>query len=162
MKLEDIPAEVRWEIASKAFVNISMGYDMAFRQILGKEVVIKIEEAIWAEGGKDAKNIAANLGLPAQNAAEVSAALGIVSMIFNGKWDYKTIEKTEERSVDHFTNCPILNAYKETETPVISMPHVCQAYNTSGIEALNPKYTQRFTKRMCTGDDYCESIVELK
>lgn len=162
MELGDIPTEVRWEIAVKASQSLSVGYGMAFRQILDEETVKQVEEAIWTEGGKEVKAVADILGLPSENATEVNDAWGIVGMILMGKWEYEIREATDERVIEHLTSCPNLNTHREMNIPIISMPDLCQAYCTSAVESLNPKYTQRFTKRMCTGDSYCESIVELK
>ncbi|MBU4536171.1 MAG: hypothetical protein KKF16_10270 [Euryarchaeota archaeon] len=162
MELEDIPAEVRWEIATKTALSLSIGYGMTFRQILDEEVVSQVEEAIWAEGGKQIKEIADTLVLPTENAIEVNDAYGIIGMILLGKMEYETLEATNDRVVERITDCPNLNVHKETGTPIITMPHICQVYSTSAVEELNPKYTQSFSKRMCEGDEYCEYTLELK
>lgn len=162
MELEDIPAEVRWEIATKSAQSLSIGYGMAFRQILGEETVAQVEEAIWAEGGKEIKNIADSLGLPAGNAIEVDDAFGFVGMILLGKFEYETLEATNERVIQRVTSCPNLNSLKEMNAPIVSTSHICQVYSTIAVEELNPKYTQKFGKRMCAGDEYCEYAVELK
>lgn len=162
MELEDIPAEIRWEIATKASMASSIGYGLAFRQILGEETVRKVEEAIMAEGGKEIKNIANSLGLPTKNAIEVDDAFGFIGMTMWGKMDYETLESTNNKVVQRITSCPNLNTHKEMNAPIISMPHLCQVLATSAVEELNPEYTQRFTKKMCAGDDYCEYAVELK
>jgi hypothetical protein len=146
MELEDISAEVRWKIATKTAQSLFIDYGLAF----------------WTEGGKEIKAIADSLKLPTENTIEVGDAWRIIRMILMGEWEYKTLEETDDHVVDCLTNCPMLNMRKETCTPVLNMPHLCQAYSKSAIEALNPKFTHRFTKRMCAGDDYCESIVELK
>lgn len=162
MELEDIPAEVRWEIATRTSQSLSVGYGMAFRQILDEETVKQVEKAIWTEGGKEVKAIANILGLPSKNAIEVNDAWGIVGMIIMGEWEYKTQEANNDCVIGHLTSCPNLNTHREMNAPIISMPDLCQAYCTGAVESLNPKYTQKFTKRMCTGDSYCESIVGLK
>lgn len=162
MEFEDIPAEVRWEIATKAYLASSVGYGMAFRQILGEETVRKVEEVIMAEGGKEIKKIADSLDLPAENAIEVDDAFGFVGMAMWGKTDYETLESSNDRVVQRITSCPNLNNHIEMNAPIISMPHLCQVFSTSAVEGLNPKYTQSFTKKMCVGDDYCEYAVELK
>lgn len=162
MELEDIPAEVRWEIATKASMASLIGYGLAFRQILGEETVRKVEEAIMAEGGKEIKNIADSLGLPTENAIEVDDAFGFIGMTMWGKMDYETLESTNEKVVQHITSCTNLNTHKEMNAPIISMPHLCQVLATNAVEEINPKYTQSFSKKMCAGDDYCEYTIELK
>lgn len=162
MKLEDIPAEVRWEIATKAGQTLSIGYGLAFRQILGNETVQEVENSIWAEGGKQLKTIADSFGLPAEDAIEVDEAFGIVGMILLGKMEYETVEANENTVITRITDCPNLNAHKEMFAPIISMPHICQIYSNSAVETLNPKYTLKYNKKMCDGDEYCEYCIGLK
>ena len=146
MELEDISAEVRWKIAAKTAQSLFIDYGLAF----------------WTEGGREIESIADCLKLPTKNAIEVSDTWRIIRTILMGKWKCETVEETEDKVVDHLSNCPMLNIHKETSSTTMNMHHLCQAYCTSAIESLNPKYTHRFTKRVCTGDDYCESIVEMK
>jgi len=160
MELEDVPAEIRWEIATKAALVSGIGYNMAFREILGDETVDQIEEAIDTEAGKEIKTIADSLGFPTTNAIEVDDAYGIVGMIIMGKMEYETLEATNERVVQRVTNCPILNTNKEMNAPFESMPNHCQAFGKSAVEELNPKYTHRFSKQMCAGDEYCQYTIE--
>ncbi len=162
MELEDIPAEIRWEIATKAAMASSIGYGLAFRQILGNETVQKVEEALMNEAGKELKNIADSLGLPARNAIEVDDAFGFIGMAILGKMEYETLEANDDRVVQRITSCPNLTTHKEMNAPITSMPYLCQAYSKIAVEELNPKYTQNFSKKMCAGDEYCEYAVELK
>lgn len=162
MELEDIPAEVRWEIVAKAAMASSIGYGLAFRQILGEETVRKVEEAIMAEAGKEIKTMADSIGLPATNAREVDDAFGFIGMTLWGKMDYETLESTNDKVVQRITSCPNLNTHEEMNAPIISMPHLCQVYSSNAVEELNPKYTQNFSKQMCAGDEYCKYTIELK
>ena len=162
MELEDIPAEVRWEIATKAALASSIGYNMAFREILGDETVDQIEEAADIEAGREVKTIADFLGFSTTNAIEVDDAYGIVGMIIMGKMEYETLQATNERVVQRLTNCPMLNANKEMNATCESMPNHCQAFGKSAVEELNPRYTHNFSKQMCAGDEYCQYTVELK
>lgn len=162
MELEDIPAEVRWEIATKAALTSSMGYNMAFREIVGAKTVDQVEDAVDTEAGRQVKIIADSLGLPAASAIEVDDAFGIVGMIIMGKMEYEPVEITNNRVVQHITNCPILNTGKEMNAPIGSMPNHCQAFSKSAVEGLNQKYTHNFSKQMCAGDEYCQYAIELK
>ncbi len=162
MDLDDIPAELRWKIATNAFKGFFLGYGMAFRQMLDEKTVKNVEEIVWVEEGKKAKKIADILRLPLENAVDVNNALNIVGTIIMGKRKNEIQDAARELVIDRFTKCPNFNANAEIYTPVISMPDLCQAYCTSAVESFNPRYTQMFTKRMCAGDDYCESIIGLK
>lgn len=162
MELEDIPAEVRWEIATNSAMALSIGYGLAFRQILGNESVQQVEQAIWTEAGKEVKTIADSLGLPAENAIEVDDAFGMVGMILLGKMEYEVTEATEDKVVNRITSCPNLNVHKEMNAPIISMPDICETYSACAVQTLNPKYTPSYSKKMCAGDEYCEYAIELK
>ena len=150
------------ENCNKDISKFFSGYGLAFRQILDEKTVKYVEEAVWTEEGKEVKKIADILKLPSENAIEVNNALKIIRMIIMGKWEHEIQDAASELVIDHITTCPNFNGHKEMYVPVISMPDLCQAYCTGAVESLNPKYTQMFTKRMCAGDDYCESIIGLK
>jgi len=162
MELEDIPGDVRWEIATKAGLTLPIAYGLTFRQILGNETVEEVEKAIWTEGGKQLKSIADSLGLPAGDAIEVDDAFGITGMILMGKVKYETQEAAKDRVVQRITDCPNLNAHKEMFAPIISMPHICQWYSAGAVETLNPKYSIKFSKKMCDGDSFCQYAIALK
>lgn len=162
MELDDMPAEVKWKIATKSFQSLFQGYGLAFRQILDEKTVKYVEEVVWANEGKKVKKIADILKLPSENAINVNNTLKIVGTIIMGKREHKIQDAASELVIDHIITCPNFNAHKERYVPVISMPDLCQAYCTSAVESLNSKYTQMFTKRMCAGDSYCESIIGLK
>lgn len=114
------------------------------------------------EIAKEIAGIADSLDLSADNAQEIVDAWEIISKIIMGNPEYETIESSNDRVVNHITSCPAgFNKEKEI-TAAKNIIEGCQRYCTILVETLNPKYTQRFTKRMCNDDDYCESIVELK
>ena len=80
ISIEDVPAEVRWKIAAKSGMAMTIAYDMAFRRAFGDQVN-NLEIPIWAEGGKEAANIATSLKLPARNALEIDDTLDTISKI---------------------------------------------------------------------------------
>jgi hypothetical protein len=163
MDIEDIPAEVRWKIATKASNMASVASSHALREVVGEEVADQMETMMMGEGGKQAGELAAQLGLPASNAIETSEAWEIVGQILLGpEIESHVVEADKDRIVDRITSCAMLNAHQELGLPFAELPEHCQAYNTNAVESINPKYTQHFTKRMCAGDKYCESYVELK
>jgi hypothetical protein len=83
VNIKDIPAEVRWEIATKAANSQSVVYDMLVRQIIGDKID-EIWDVIMTEGGKESKAVAESLGLPASNAVEIESTLDIISAIILG------------------------------------------------------------------------------
>lgn len=163
VSIKDIPAEVRWEIATKAANSKSVVYDMLVRQIIGDRVD-EIWYMIMTEGGKEAKALAESLGLPASNAPEIDDAVGIISTIILGpEFESDVLDAKGDRVIGRMTGCPMLNAHRSfSNGPTAGTPAHCQAFCRSSVESLNPRYTLQFNKRMCTGDPYCEYAIELK
>ena len=83
VSLKDIPAEVRWEIATKSANSQAVVYDMLVRQIIGDRID-EIWNLIMSQGGKESKAVAESLGLPASNAMEIGDTLDIISAILLG------------------------------------------------------------------------------
>ncbi len=162
VSMDDIPPQIRWEIAAKSVTCMSIAYDALFRKAFG-DGIDELDERIMAEGGKEVKKIAASLGLPAGNAKAVSDAWGILSTILFGPgFENEIAEATEDRVVERLVGCAMLNAHREMGVPPLGTPIHCQAFCKSAVEGLNPRYTQRFTRRMCTGDPFCESVIEVR
>lgn len=163
VNIKDIPAELRWEIATKAANSQSVVYDMFVRQIIGNKID-EIWNAIMTEGGKESKVMAESLGLPASNAVEIDSTLGIISAIILGpELMGEILEANEDRVVGRIRGCPVLNAHQNIgHGPTAGTSAHCDAFCQSSVESLNPQYALRYTKRMCTGDPHCEYIIELK
>ena len=163
VSIKDIPAEVRWEIATKSANSQSVVYDMLVRQIIGDKID-EIWNVIMSEGGKESKALAESLGLPASNAAEIDSTLDIISAIILGpELMGEIVEADERRVIGKITGCPMLNAHRNIGYgSTAGTPAHCQAFCQSSVESLNPRYTMRYMKRMCTGDPYCEYAIELK
>lgn len=160
--IDDIPVGLRWEIAAKSATALPIVYDMIFRKVLGPKYDA-VELPIWVEGGKEVKKIAQALGLPAENASDISDTFGIVSkIIFGPELKWNVIERKSDRAVSKGLECPLLNRALEMGADPALLIVACQAYNRSAIENLNHKYTMKTTKRMCKGDPYCENTIELK
>ncbi len=160
--VEDIPAELRWEIAAKSVTAMPIIYDIIFRKALGAKYDA-IELPIWVEGGKDVKKVAHALGLNTENAKDISDTYGIISkIIFGPELKTSVSQEKADRTVSRGTECPFLNRAIEMGMNPALLINACQAYNRSAIENLNQKYTIKSTKQMCKGDPYCENIIELK
>lgn len=161
MSIDDVPPEIRWEIAAKLSSNLARGYSSALRQVMDDKIV-KMEEVIWAEGGKQVKNIASSLKLPAGTAPEVNETwLTVASIIIPGIKSEIT-DSSLNRVVTKINSCSMCSDQKDMDLPIGNLCRICQAFNRNAVESLNPDYTQNFTRRMCLGDSYCESVVELK
>lgn len=163
VSIEDIPPEQRWEIAVKSLIALPFAYDMVFRQALG-EKYDEIELPIWTEAGKETKDLAEALKLPSGNAKEIGETRRIItSILFGPEFKWETGEESENRAVWRLMVCPLMNRAVEMGLePRISNLSVCQAYVKSSIENLNPEYTLRYNKNMCSGDPYCEFVIERR
>jgi hypothetical protein len=163
VKIEDIPAEVRWMCAAKSSTAIPIAYRISFEKIIGKKKFDEINRMIWIEGGKEAKVLAEALGLLTGNAKEVDDAWGIIgNVLFGPEITWDVIEEDENKRITRITGCSIFNRAKEMGSNPRDCFEDCQAYNRSVVENLNPKYTQRFESGMCLGASFCKSVVELK
>jgi len=157
-------AEQRWEIAARAASAIPFAYDIAFREAIG-EKYDEIERPIFVEAGKEFRNLASALGLPTGNAREINQTFGIIGTILYGPESFKreTTEEGDDRTVEKVTQCSNLNMAVEMGLdPQIVVQTACQTYCKSAIENLNPGFTQQYNKRMCSGDPYCESVIERR
>ncbi len=163
VNIEDIPAQVRWEIATNAANSQSVIYDMLVRQIIGNKID-DIWNVVMTEGGKASKEIVKSLSLPASNAKEIDSTLGIISAILLGpELAGEILEASDNWVTGKMTVCPMLNAHRSIGYgPTAGTPSHCRAFCQSFVESLNPQYTMRYTKRMCTGDLHCEYVIELK
>jgi hypothetical protein len=101
--------------------------------------------------------------LPKENAGEISDTYGLISRILLGpELKLRISKRRMDRAVSKGTGCPFLNRAVERGMNPALLLNACQAYNRSAVENLNPKYTVRSSKSMCTGDPYCESVIEPK
>jgi hypothetical protein len=160
--IRDIPAEVRWEIATRAANSQSVALDMVVREIIGDKID-EIWDMIMTEGGKESKSLAESLGLPSGNAMEIEDTLDIISAIILGpELEGAILEANEDRVIGKMTGCPMLNAHRRAGCRPVGTPSHCQAFCQSAVENLNPRYIMSYSKRMCTGDPYCEYAIEQK
>ena len=97
-----------------------------------------------------------------KGASEIDEVFGVVSsIIFGRNFDWEISESAKDELVMKITGCPLLNEAKNKERDIGGLSRACEIYCISVVENLNPKCTQRFTKRMCAGDDYCENVITI-
>jgi len=136
---------------------------MFFRKELGDKYD-EIEMPIWVEGGKESKNIARSLGLPAGSAREIADTVGIVSQILYGpEFQWSVLESQGDQVTSRITGCPLINRAVEMGLdPKTVLLSACHGYSKSIVRELHPGYRLSFKKRMCVGDRYCESVIESR
>jgi hypothetical protein len=161
-KIEQIPSHLRWEIAAKSATALPVLYDIIFRKALGGRYDATMLP-IWVEGGREVKMIADALGLPKENAKDIGETYGLIAKILFGPEMKSSVSKRRaDRAAMKGTRCPLLNRALEMGMDPALLLNACQAFNRSAVENLNPKYTVRSAKSMCTGDRYCENVIEPK
>lgn len=162
--IKDIPAETRWQIATRSANFTSVAQDALLRGAFGNdERINEIEQSIWAEGGRAVRDIATALGLPSGNAIEIDEALGVVSSILLGPgFNTEVTESSESRVIGRIAGCPMLNVHRELGVPTSGTHLHCSAFCENGVQGLNPAFSMKYFSRMCTGDPYCEYSIELK
>ncbi|HWQ18520.1 MAG TPA: hypothetical protein VN455_02005 [Methanotrichaceae archaeon] len=162
VSIKDIPAEVRWEIATRSASSMPLVYDMIFRGAFGDKVD-ELETAFWVESGKEAKKIANYLVLPTRDAREIDDALGIISETLLGpEFKSEVLESRPEKVTERLTGCPMLNRLREMGMDLTTAMDHCGAYCSNAVTSMNPSYALEFTKGMCAGDPSCEYTIELK
>ncbi len=167
--ISDFPAKLRWEIAAKSASTLPLAQEKVYKDILGQEytkirpLTDTINYILWIQGGKNASILSNHLGLPAKTAEDVDKAQRLISVILYGpEIKYKTVNAHKDLVKTHITSCPFLNRAKEFDLESKDLFENCKAYTKTFIDNLNPKYTKRFTKAMCAGDEYCEISTEIR
>lgn len=163
--LEKIPAEKRWEIATKTFTGAMVGYGQVLLGIVGKDRSSEINVKMSGEWGKTfIPMIKEAFKIPVEDAvgaANVAAVAAVLSM--GPEMEGERIEETEKRVVDRATKCPLWERVKEFGlTAQITDCPGCLAWTEEGLKAINPKLTCQITKALPRGDPYCEFVYELK
>jgi hypothetical protein len=162
MDLNEIPDATKWQIASRLASRLPVMYDFVFREHIGEQYDA-LEQDIWIEIGKQAKDIADALRLPLNTAPQIADAHRIIATIFfSADYAFEHLKIAEDRSVLRVTRCPFV--FREIEVrgrtgPVFSR---CLTFAITSVEALNPDYTLRFVRSMCMGDRTCELKVVKK
>ena len=167
--ISDFPAELRWKIAAKSASIMPLAQEKVYKDVLGKQykkirpLTDTVNYILWIQGGKDASTLSNYLGLPIKTAEEIDKAQRLtLTILYGPEIKYKTIDTHINSAKTRITCCPFLNRAKELGLESNDLFENCRAYNKTFIDNLNPKYTKRFTKAMCMGDEFCETCTELR
>ncbi len=161
--IEKVPAETRWEIATKALTGATHMESKALRDALGQDRYNEVIAQIWAEQGKASKEIADALGLTVDDVKSVTDAFQLIVTVAMGpEMKMETVEAAPDRVVLKNTECPWWNRQQEMEIPgdlcSVADPAFCNAL----AKSFNPKLNVALTKARPRGDSFCEWIYELK
>ncbi len=94
--------------------------------------------------------------------SEIDEVFGVVSrIVFGPNFDWEISDSAEDKLVMKITGCPLLQDVNGKRRDPERLSRACQDYCKSAVENLNPRCTARYTKRMCSGDDYCENVIAI-
>ncbi len=162
--IRDVPAEVRWALATKAANDFSFTYPAAVRSIVGEMFDAELsamETQMWAGFGKEQATLAKGFGFPLRTARHVADAFSTLSVLLQGP----EIDNGEVRdgpgdsAIITIEACPMLKRAKSNGISGEAVLQGCRAYTQSSVSSLNPDYEVSFNRSMCRGDAACEMQV---
>jgi hypothetical protein len=161
--IEKIPAETRWEIATKGLTGACMAMMNTIKSALSPEKFEEFQVGLWSEAGKGAKELADSLGLSIESPKDIDAVMALLGMTSMGpEFKFEVVEATEDRCVGKTTKCAWHERWKELglKDDICSSGH--QGWGDGAVESLNPDFTFSLTKNMIRGDQFCEWVIERK
>jgi hypothetical protein len=98
-----------------------------------------------------------------KGASEIDEVFGVVSsIVFGPSFDWNISSLAEDRMVMKITGCPLLEEANRKGRDLEELSKTCQTYCRSAVENLNPKCSQVYTRKMCSGDGYCENVISIR
>ncbi len=162
-KIDKIPEQTRWEIATQGLTGAYIAISNALKQAVGQKGFEEFNGALWYEAGKGAKEFADTHGFATEDAKDIEAATHLLAQASMGpEFVFEVSEATADRCVGRTTRCPWHKRWQEQglEMDTCGVGH--QRWGEGAVESLNPDFTFKLTKNMLHGDPHCEWIVERK
>jgi hypothetical protein len=159
--IEKLPAETRWEIATKGLTGACTAMINALKGALSPDKFEEFQVGLWSQAGKGAKELANTLRLTIENPRDIDAVLALLAVTSMGpEFEFKTVEATEDRCVGRTTKCAWHERWKEFgfKQDLCSSGH--QGWGDGAVGSLNANFTFSLTKNMSRGDQFCEWIIE--
>jgi hypothetical protein len=162
-KIEKIPEQARWEIATKSLTGAYIAISNALTQAVGQEKFDAFNGPLWYEAGKQAREFADGLGLKRDTAEDVEAITHLLAKTSMGpEFEFEVVEATQDRCVGRTTQCPWHKRWKEQGVEIDTCSAGHQNWGEGAAESLNPAFSFKLTKNMVRGDSHCEWVVERK
>ena len=161
--IEKVPAETRWEIATKGLTGACTAMMNALKDALSQEKFDEFQVGLWFQAGKGAKELADTLGLTIENPRDIDEAMALLAVTSMGpEFEFKTVEATDDRCVGKTTKCAWHERWKELgfKEDLCSLGH--QGWGDGAVESLNSNFTFSLSKNMQRGESYCEWVIERK
>ena len=153
---DPLTPEMKWQVTSRLVTSLPLMYDITFRDVVGDRYDT-LEQQIWVHLAREAKALAGSASLPTRDARDLMETLRVILGVFFGP-DLRTeeIAISPERAVLMIKRCPFLFCERESRSGSEHLLSRCLSFSIATVEALNPAYTLRFVRSMCTGDRTCE------
>jgi hypothetical protein len=163
--VREIPAEIRWKVATQVATAIPVAYGIELRRMLNerdRKEFYDVIRSIWARSGSSHGDLAKELQLPAGSAREVAETfIALSSMIFGPELNGGEIRDGEgDSAVVTLSACPLIMRAYEQNGNIAEVSTGCVAYSKAAVESLNPEYRLVYGKGMCAGDEVCELWIE--
>ncbi len=161
--LKEVPAEQRWDIATRCSDMMPFAYEQAFRKIAPERLseLKSAEKEIWREMGKRQTDIAKSIGYTVNSAMEVAEAFnGISRIVLGPQLQCRTIQGKENSATLITEQCPMAANTERFGAEARHTCELCSAYTTAAVESLNPNYHISSETHMCMGDPSCRMTIE--
>ena len=161
--IEKVPAETRWEIATKGLTGACTAIINALKEAVSQEKFDEFQVGLWSQAGKGAKRLADTIGLATEKPRDIAEVTELLAMTSMGpEFDFEIVEATEDRCVGRANKCPWHERWKEFGFKEDFCNSGHQEWGDGAVESLNPNFTFSLTKNMQRGDPYCEYVIERK
>lgn len=162
-KVEQIPAETKWGMATKGLTGALAAHMNAIYSLAGKEKYEEIIRQIWGQIGQGSAEEIKASGMAVENAKMVGEAGVTVCICAMGpEYKIEQVEATEDRTVMKITECSWKNRMNELGISHDLLSACDIAFWENFVKNLNPNVTMRHGKQMHLGAPYCEWIFETK
>lgn len=163
VEINQIPAEVRWSLATRAMTAVPIAYSQAVRRRFGSGFE-DLDEEVWEEIGKSQAGLARAFNFPLRDAGDVARAFGTLSTLLLGPELQGEMKVAEDRdcAAMYTTACPMVSRAREIGEETPSLCPACRAYTASAVAALNPEYEVTYRSGICVGDRQCEIRIEQR
>jgi hypothetical protein len=161
--IEQIPAELRWSIATRAATALPFAYHRAVVERYGSGFEESVE-AIWREAGKGQGALARGFAMPLKNAADVAMAYSTISTLLLGPELQGEVKVAKDRDCAEIavSSCPMCSRPVEMGMEPRQSCASCREYGEAAVESLNPAYGIAHRSGMCVGDSECRIRIEPK
>jgi hypothetical protein len=163
LKVNQIPVETRWAIATKGLTGALTAHLQAIYSIAGKEKYAEVIRQIWTQIGQASAELVKSLGMHGDNAkaaAEAGAAICICAM--GPEYTIEELVISTDKTIMKITECPWWNRMKEFGISHDLLSACDNVFWDFFVKSLNPRVTMKHGKQMHLGDPYCEWIFETK